>query len=170
MVTTQSSAASSMARCLASFSLNASASRRRSTAWPIWSPRLSMVARSSASTSRGSAVKNSIAPSRPLALRMGKQKAACRPARRAASARGKLSSAVTSGIQAGSPVCHTRPGRPSPGAKAVRRHTASKSEASIPSACHVSAQRSASGRSGAGSHTAPRRQPRLSPIAASTRA
>src|SRR5215217_3841978 len=66
-----------------------------------------MVPSSAASGSCGSPVKNSITPSTPRALRIGKQNAACRPARRAACVRGKLASEITSAIGRLTAVPHT---------------------------------------------------------------
>ena len=72
-----------------------------------------IVLSSRSSGSRTSVEKNSITPTTPRGLRSGKPKAAWKPLRRAASARGKFESSGVSTIHAGSPVASTRPGSPS---------------------------------------------------------
>ena len=64
------------------------------------------------SGSRASCEKNSITPTIPRGLRSGNPNAACRPARLAASARGKFRSDGLSTIHAGSPDSSTRPEAP----------------------------------------------------------
>jgi hypothetical protein len=56
-------------------------------------------------------------------------------------ARGKLPSAVTSGIQAGEALAQTRPGRPTPRRKVVRSLAARNSRKRSGAALHISAQR-----------------------------
>ena len=68
-----------------------------------------------------SLLKNSNAPCTRRPSMIGRAKAAWSPTRSAAAARGKLSSCVTSGIQAGSRLFQTRPGRPTPRSN-VGRH------------------------------------------------
>jgi hypothetical protein len=88
----------------------------------------------------------------------------------AISARGKLSSSMTSAIQAGLPVSHERPGRPSPAVNRIARLTRPNSSRPGPPSCQTSVQRSASMASDDASQTAPYGQPMLTPIAASARA
>ncbi len=81
---------------------------------PIWVPiAVSMRSRSS-SGCRISRLKNSITPTTVYPSRIGNPRAACKPSRAAAGARGKFRSVTTSGIHAGSPLAHTRPGSPTP--------------------------------------------------------
>src|SRR5262245_38520727 len=70
------------------------------------------------SGSRISGLKNTIAPSVWLPTIMGIPKAQRKPAVAAAEARRKLLSLARSRIQPASELFHTRPGKPTPGAKA----------------------------------------------------
>ena len=128
----QSNAASRIALLRASLSRRRSSARQRSTQWPMRPPRLVIVASRLASGSRRSFARNSIAPSTPVAPRIGKQNAARRPARAALGPRGKPASARTSAIQAGSPLAQTRPGNPSPSASRVLRVACSNGCAPAP--------------------------------------
>ena len=122
------------------------------------------MASSVASGSRRSAARNSTAAITPAVPRIGKQNAVLSPASTADVPRGTVGSAPTSTSQAGSPLAHTRPGRPSPGASDIARHVSTNwSEP-----CQVSMQRSPAPGSGS-VHTAPVSQPSDAPIAASSR-
>ena len=125
MAITASSAAASMARLRRSPMCAASSARRRSIASPIWSPSPVSVRRSSTSGSRGAVSNSSTTATTPRTLRAGKHRAVRRPTVLATRARGKFGSRVTSTIQSGWPVSHTRPGRPSPGASASEQVTPS---------------------------------------------
>ena len=94
---------------------------------PIWLPTVRSIDSSDSSGARTSRLKNSITLWTSPRRSTGKPNAACRPSRAATAARGKLRSWTTSGIQAGSPVDQTRPGKPTPGAKVAPRLIASNS-------------------------------------------
>src|SRR5262245_35897444 len=158
IVMMQSSADSRIAVWRASRSRIASSARLRSTNCPIWPPRLSVVASSSSSGSCGSSARNSIAPTTPRAVLIGKQNPERNPESIAAWTRGKFGSSGTSGIQKGSPVDQTRPGSPNPGANDSPRLN-SANAASRCSAHQVSTQRTKAACTGSSSHTAPYCQP-----------
>jgi len=122
---------------------------------------------SSSSGSCGSAARNSIAPTTPRAVRIGKQNPACSPDSTAAWTRGKFGSDCTSRIQAGAPVDQTRPGNPYPGASDNPRLNAANA-ASRCSAHHDSTQRRNAACAGSSSHTAPNCQPRAVAIDSSS--
>ena len=111
----------------------ASASRRRSIARPIWSPSLAIV-REAPRRARAVAVSN--IDHAEHAARAAQREAQGGVQARPASGRRAREVRVgwTSTIQAGSPVAHTRPGRPSPGAKLRPREPLTKSESSTPAA------------------------------------
>ncbi len=75
---------------------------------------------------------------------MGKPKAACSEACRATSARGKLPSLATSGIQAGRPEDQILPGSPTPRGKLMLRVMFSKAEQFALGRIQIFAQRSTS--------------------------
>ena len=113
IVTTASSAASSMARSCDSLARTASSACRRATYWPTWLPSSRIVSSRCSSGWRSSRVKNSIMPTTPLGLSNGNPNAACRPQRRAMAARGKFAFSGASTIHAGSPDCDDHaPGGP----------------------------------------------------------
>ena len=151
IVTTQSNAALRIALLRASLSSTACCARQRSTHWPIWEPRLLIVSSRSSSSSRGAETKNSITASRPVVPRTGNAKPEHSPAAAAAAARGKPPSAATSGIHAGSPLAHTRPGSPSPERSCTARLSATKPSAA-PGRVHAARHASAGP---SGSQTAP---------------
>src|SRR5215218_9583085 len=165
IVTTASSAASSMARSRDSLSRTASSARRRATNCPTWLPSALTVARTPSSGARTSAEKNSMTPTTPWGLRSGKPKAACHPARRAASARGKFPSVGASTSHAGSSLSRTRPGRPSPGCSVSASLSACSWSRPSP-ACQVRTQRRQPS-TGSSSHTEPSCQWSARPMASS---
>ena len=111
---------------------------------PIWLPTVVSIDSSSASGSRISRLKNSMTLSTSPRSRTGNPNAAWRPSRAAIAARGKFVSWTTSGIQAGSPVAQTRPGRPTPRANVRRRLVASNSGNASSGEVQILAQRRAS--------------------------
>ena len=99
----------------------------RSRNWPIWLPTAPSISSSSSSGCRISRLKNSSTPITSSETWTGKPRAPCSPSRSATAARGKLESRTTSGIHAGRPLVHTRPGSPTPGGNTVVRLMASNS-------------------------------------------
>jgi hypothetical protein len=147
--------------------LAAASARRRTTNNPTRLPSTTIEESSSWFGSSSVWVKNSIVPTISPGPRIGKQSAAHRPPRAAAWARGKLASASTSTIHAGSPLDHTRPGRPCPRASVIRSLSERNSCVSVSGACQTATQRRSS--PDETSHAAPRSQPSAVPISARTR-
>src|SRR5438132_2746473 len=106
----------------------------------------------------------------PRIERIGKANAPCTRHGAATAARGKFVSTVTSRIQAGVSLSHTRPGKPSPAAKRASRLSSSNGFAwpAASGACQLSMQRMLSPPP-LTSHSAPNRHPSVPPIDSSTR-
>ncbi len=147
---------------------SSSAAHLRSTYRPTWLPMALIIASRSGVGSRMSRLKNSITPSTLGPRRIGRPKAAWSPTRSAIGARGKFESHVTSGIQTDSPESHTRPGRPTPRAKADVRVTTAKSSNGRDGGCHVPTQRTTL-RARSTSHKVPYCHPSASQTALSMR-
>ena len=158
IVTTASSAASSIARSRDSLARTSSSAWRRATYCPTWLPSTRIVASSRSSGSRSSRVKNSITPRRPAGCAAGSRTP--RAGRRAGPRRrgGSSRPAGASTIHAGSPLASTRPGRPSPGASASSLAERLELRRVRSPACQVRMQRRRPS-SGSSSHTAPSSQP-----------
>src|SRR4029450_4191046 len=125
IVTTASSAASSIARSRDSLARTSSSARRLATNCPTSLPSTRIVQSTRSSGSRSLREKNSITPTTPRGLLSGNPKAAWSPLRLAASARGKFASSGTSEIQIASSRASTRPGRPPRGARRIRPRSGS---------------------------------------------
>ena len=93
---------------------SSSSARLPPTKRPSCPPTAVSIDSSSSSGCRISRLKNSITPRTSAPRRMGNPNAACSPTRAATGPRGKFESVVTSGIQAGCRLAHTRPGSPTP--------------------------------------------------------
>ena len=142
--------------------------RLRSANWPIWLPTVASIARSSSSGRAISRLKNSSTPRTCSPRRMGVPRAPRSPSWLATFARGKLSSAETSGMKAGRRLSHTRPGRPTPGAKVALRLASSNAVNARPGVCQVSTHRRTPA-APAIRHSPPWSQPSASQIARRTR-
>ena len=114
------------------------------------------------------ALKKSTAPTISPPLSSGSPMPPCSPLWAAAPPRGKLGSAPASRIHTGSPLAHTRPGRPSPRSSAISMVARRKASTWAPASYHAARQRTCRP-SGSGVHRPPTCQPMLSAMAARKR-